>query len=273
MIAAEQVCVQIGAKKLLDDVSVTIPQGAVTAIVGPNGAGKSTLLKVLTGERGQHTGTVIMDGKRLGRWNVREQAKRRAVVPQHTSLNFPFLVQEVVLMGRMPHVRGVEKTRDWEIVQQVMERANVDHLAQRSYPTLSGGEQQRVHLARALAQIWDAPRDQPCYFFLDEPTASLDLGHQHEVLHVVQDLAKEGVAVVVILHDLNLAAQYADRIVVLCKGRVLAQGSPELVLTSSIIQQAYSIPVMVVEHPCQKCPMVVANPQRFHQPVVFPAVA
>jgi iron complex transport system ATP-binding protein len=171
------------------------------------------------------------------------------VLPQDSTLSFPFIVSEVVLMGRTPHLRGAEGPRDYEIAAWALRAVEADHLRDRLYPTLSGGERQRVHLARILAQIWEAPADGSRYLLLDEPTTNLDLAHQQSVLRVVRRFASEGTGSLVILHDLNLAAQYADLIIMLKAGRVMASGSPVEVLTQAKIQQTFDLPVTVITHP------------------------
>ena len=249
MIEARGVTFAIGSTKLLDDVSVTIVPGEVLAVVGPNGAGKSTLRKILTGELLPSAGEVFMGGRPLADWSNRERARIRAVLPQDSTLSFPFVVSEVVLMGRTPHLRGAETAHDREIAAEALRVVEAEHLQDRLYPTLSGGERQRVQLARVLAQIWEAPDQGPRYLLLDEPTANLDLAHQHVTLRIVRRFAGEGVGALVILHDLNLAARYADRVVLLKEARVVAAGTPAEVFTQDTIQQTFDLPVMVIPHP------------------------
>lgn len=249
MIEARAVTYAIGSKRLLDEVSVAVVPGEVVAVVGPNGAGKSTLRKILTGDLAPTSGEVFMGGRPLAEWSIKERARVRAVLPQDSTMNFPFLVSEVVLMGRTPHLRGAETARDHEIAAAALRAVEAVHLADRLYPTLSGGERQRVQLARVSAQIGEAPDAGPRYLLLDEPTANLDLAHQHVTLRVVRRFVKDGVGAMVILHDLNLAAQYADRVVLLKEGRVLTAGVPAEVLTPSTIQQTFDLRVIVFPHP------------------------
>ncbi len=260
MISLHNVAYLIGAKALVSDVSFEVMPGAVTALVGANGAGKSTSLKLMSGQWTPSKGDVRIDGQPVGEIPVDELALRRSVLSQQSALTFGFKVDEVVQLGRTPH--GSSAAFDAEIASRAMEIAGVSHLKDRFYPTLSGGEQQRVHLARALAQIWEQPSKGERYLLLDEPTASLDLAHQHAVLETARDCADAGVGVFTILHDLNLAAQYADRIIVLHQGHMIADGSPADVLTPEIILKAYDMPVMVTPHPCASCPMVVPIPGR-----------
>lgn len=258
MLAARDITVRIGGRPIVDNVTARVEPGKVLAVLGPNGAGKSTLLRVLSGEIEPCSGGVTLDGTPVTRANNRDHARRRGVMPQSSALNFPFTALEVVLMGRIPHQsRGVESRRDVEIASAALRRADVRHLAERSYPTLSGGEQQRVHFARVLAQIWDAPADGGRYLLLDEPTSSLDLAHQHETLSIARRLASDGAGVAAVLHDLNLAAEYADEIMLLKNGRLHAEGSPASVLTSRNIEEVYGLPAVVQRHPYLDCPLVI----------------
>lgn len=262
---AEAVSVRVAGRTLIEDITLALAPGGMTAVVGPNGAGKSTLLKTLSGDLAPSAGTVSMDGRRLGNWRARERACRRAVLPQESSLDFPFTVQEVVLMGRSPH--RSTPTCDHAITAETMVVAGVAgvaHLAARRYPSLSGGERQRVHLARVLAQLWVAAGEPPGaarYLLLDEPTASLDLAHQHTALAVARRCASQGMGVLAILHDLHLAALYADHIVVLHEGRILTQGAPWKVLHPAVIDAAFEIDASVIPHPLCDRPLVIAAPR------------
>lgn len=259
MITLHDITVRIGDATLVHNAALEIAPGRFTAVVGPNGAGKTTLLRVATGELDPSTGTVSMDGRPLGAWAPREQARRRATLPQQSHLRFAFPVLEVVLMGRTPHLRGVESARDWSIAEAALDAVGLSDLSDRRFPTLSGGEQQRVHLARALAQIWTPPDDGNRYLLLDEPTASLDLAHQHQVLSIAAQRARDGVGVLAVLHDLNLAAQYANHVVMLRDGTVWADGPPHDVFTPEGIQSVFGCPVQVLDHPVQACPLIVSD--------------
>ena len=260
MLQALQAGLKIDNKTLLHDVSLSLQTGEVIAVVGPNGAGKSTLIKLLTGELKPSSGCILMDHRSLSLCSLQDRAMQRAVLPQDSLLNFPFLALEVVLIGRSPHGHG-ESKKDYEIAYCALEIAEVNQLAERLYTTLSGGERQRVQLARVLSQIWEPLQDgRPRYLLLDEPTSNLDLSHQHATLRIARDFSRQGVGVLAVLHDLNLAAQYADRIVILKSGRVLAEGKPPDVLQPELIDDAFMMPVMVVPHPVQDCPLVVAIP-------------
>ena len=261
MLILDQIRVQVGDATLLSDVSLRVEPGEIVAVVGPNGAGKSTLLRVAAGERMPTEGVTTIDGKPINQIDPRQLALFRAVLPQQSFLQFGFTVGEVVLLGRTPHAQRPSRNADREAVAWAMDKVEITHLRERRYPSLSGGEKQRVHLARALAQLGD-PRsaDKPGYLLLDEPTASLDLAHQHAVLRTARDIADSGCGVLVILHDLNLAAEYAERMAILSKGELLADDTPKRALDPVIIEEAFGIPVFVMDHPCRACPLVVTAP-------------
>lgn len=238
----------IGSRWLVQDITLALHRGEVVALVGPNGAGKSTLLRLLAGDVAPTRGQVLLDGHPIGAYRPRELALRRAVLPQQTILQFAFTAKEVVEMGRSP--RQTTPEGDEAVVLSSLRRTEVLHLAARTFPSLSGGEQTRVSLARVLAQ--ESP-----ILLLDEPTASLDLRHQQLVMSVARAIASEGGIVVVVLHDLNLAAAFADRIAILCDGRLLAAGTPWDTLTESRLSEVFSCPVAVVRHPARDCPVVI----------------
>jgi iron complex transport system ATP-binding protein len=254
MIEALGITVQAGSATLLHAVNARVFAGEVLAIAGPNGAGKSTLLRVLSGDLAPQSGHVIFGGRPMALWSLRRLARRRAVVTQSSSLRSPYTVREVVALGRAPFASSPADAR---IVEAAMREADIAEFAGRSYTTLSGGERQRVHLARALAQIATASEDGARALLLDEPTASLDLAHQHVVAEVTRRLAAEGAAVVIVLHDLNLAAQCADRMLLLRAGRVVACGTPAEVLTATQVRAAFEVPVAILAHPRGTAPLVV----------------
>ncbi len=258
MLEARGIDVSIRGKKLLNQLSLKITPGEFMVVVGPNGAGKSTLLKALTGEQSISFGEILMNGSTLKNIPTSEQAKVRAVLPQDSSLNFPFRVHEVVAMGRSPH-QGSGANIDEEIIASVLEEVDVTELFDRDYTTLSGGERQRVQIARVLAQIWNPNPKKPHYLLLDEPTSALDLSHQHSVLGIARKIMeRQNIGVLAVLHDLNLAAYYADHIAVLKDGRLLCQGTPQEVLTPERIEEAFGTPALVLPHPLREnCPLIV----------------
>ncbi|TWH04951.1 iron complex transport system ATP-binding protein [Nocardioides sp. J9] len=240
-IEARGIEVVLGGNQVLRGVDLAVEPGELVALVGPNGAGKSTLLSVLSGDVAATAGSVDLDGRPLASYSARAAARQRAVQLQHQGLAFGFRVHDVVMMGRSPWYRTPRSADDEDVVADAMRRTDVGHMAERSFPTLSGGEQARTSFARALAQ-------QTPVLLLDEPTAAMDIRHQEAVLEVARTLAREGVAVVVVLHDLSLAAAYADRICVLSSGTVRAEGPPAEVLTSSLLTDVYQHPVEVLVH-------------------------
>jgi iron complex transport system ATP-binding protein len=231
-----------GGRAILRGASVEVRGGEVVALVGPNGAGKSTLVGVLSGDLDPVAGEVRVDGEPLHSWTGGELALRRSVLPQAVGVTFPFTVRQVVEMGRAPWV-VLDGDPDGEaVVEESLRRADVVHLADRTFPTLSGGERSRAALARVLAQDTRV-------LLLDEPTAALDLHHQEMVLRLARERASLGVAVVVVLHDLGLAAAHADRIVVLDGGQVVVAGTPSDVLQPALLTEVYRHAVEVLTHP------------------------
>lgn len=258
VIRAEALVVERGARRLLDGAGVAVHPGRVTAVLGPNGAGKSTLLRAIAGDLAFTSGEVWIDGRRLADWPRRDLARRRAVLLQESTLALPYSVFDVALMGRAPHAGGGETAVDRAVALAALGRVGAATLAARSYPTLSGGEKQRVQLARALAQVTPAPAAPGGYLLLDEPTASLDPRHQHLVLGLARSVAAEGGGVLVILHDVNLASQYADEAALLAGGRVVARGAVEEVLCEEHLREAFDLDLRPIRIPGLARPHFVA---------------
>jgi len=237
-LSAASITVAIGSKRLLDDVSIAFAAGEVVAVVGPNGAGKSTLLRVLSGEITPRAGVVELKGHPLASYNARTLAWHRAVLSQSISVAFPFTVAEIVRMGA-----GDARDRHLDaIVEQTLAQTDLLGFQERVLTTLSGGEQQRAHFARVLVQLaYGEARYGPGILLLDEPTASLDLRHQLDVVAAAKSCAGRGVTVVAVLHDLNLAALLAGRIVVLDRGRIDADGSPADTITDATLARVFGI--------------------------------
>ena len=240
LIEARGVSVRYGPRTVLAPTDLTIAAGATTVIVGPNGAGKTTLMRALTGELAPSSGAVLFDGADIATLSAAALARRRAVLPQATRLSFPFTVHEVVRLG-CPAGRD-----DPGRIAALLERVDLAGFGDRYYQQLSGGEQQRVQLARVLAQLDDGRAkggngDGARALFLDEPTSSLDIRHQIAVLEIARSYAAAGWAVVAILHDLNLAAMFADRIVVIDRGRVAADGRPADVVTGDMVARVFGV--------------------------------
>ena len=257
MLEAVGVEVTIGSARILQAVDLTFRPGELVAIVGPNGAGKSTLLHVLSGERRPSLGSVLLDDRPLRHWKARALARRRAVLPQASSLQFHFTVAEVVALGYRVHdLAGRTRSRR-QMVDAVLAELDIAHLCDRFVPTLSGGERQRVHFARCLAQLSVSTGDAARILLLDEPTSSLDPAHQHHVMARAQQMAREGGIVVAVVHDLNLAAAYADRLIVLHHGRVDFFGSATDGLSVERLARVFKIEARLLNHPAADRPLVV----------------
>ncbi|OZI33267.1 heme ABC transporter ATP-binding protein [Bordetella genomosp. 1] len=247
MLQAQGLTVWRGARAVLDDVSLDVPPGRLVGLLGANGAGKSTLLAALAGEVAPRAGAVRCNGDALAGLTPAAQARRRAVLPQHPGLGFDLGVDEVVGMGAYPFP-ALSPAAVARACAEALSQAGVAHLAGRRYLSLSGGEQQRVQFARVLVQCQAAAG--PRYLLLDEPTASLDPRHQLDLLAVARELAHRGdTGVLVILHDLNLAARWCDTLVLLADGRVAAAGTPAQVLTPPRLRQVYGVHADIVPHP------------------------
>jgi len=232
-IQAKEIVARLGGNHILNGVSIGAQQNDFVGLIGPNGSGKSTLLKCIYRVLEPTDGAVLLDGKQLSSYSYRESAKRIAVLAQHNYYNFEFSVRDVVLMGRSPHKRHMERdnAEDFHIVQDALELVGMERFANRSFSTLSGGEQQRVILARALAQ------QTPC-LILDEPTNHMDVKYQLQLMDIVKKLNRTIISAV---HDLKIAAMYCTQIYVLKAGRVVAFGTPEEVLTEKMIREVYEV--------------------------------
>ncbi|GAB3933465.1 heme ABC transporter ATP-binding protein [Kribbella albertanoniae] len=244
------VSLALGGTPILDGVSLSVRTGEVLALVGPNGAGKSTLLGVLSGDHAPDHGAVFLAGEPLNHWSPVETAMRRSVMLQQATISFPFTVADLVAMGRAPWYATTRADDDERAVQAAFETADITEFRHRVFSSLSGGERARVSLARALAQ-------ESQLLLLDEPTAALDLHHQEAVLQLARKSAAGDDAVVVVVHDLNLAAGYADRVAVLSHGKVVADGNPRKVLTAELLSEVYRHPVEVWPHPGSGAPVIL----------------
>lgn len=243
---AEGLGLQLGRGLCLRGLDVQVQAGRVTALLGPNGAGKSTLLSLLAGQRRPAQGRVCLGGRPLAQWPAPLLARVRALMPQHHPVAFDFAVRDIVALGRYPH-RLQPSAQESAIVPAAMRLTGVAHLADRAYASLSGGEQARCQLARVLAQLWEPvrnPQGQPAprWLLLDEPTAALDWAHQMHVLDTVRHWAHaQGVGVVAVLHDLNLALRYADHAVVLAQGQIVRQGPCAATLNPELVRQVWQV--------------------------------
>jgi iron complex transport system ATP-binding protein len=255
MLSVEDISVTLGQSRVLHDVSFAAKPGAVTAIVGPNGSGKTTLLRAITGDVA-HTGSVTLNGEDTDTLHAWELATRRAVLPQASTLAFPFTVIEVVRIGLQQGTDGGAG----HIATDALSRVGLAHYTDRFYQELSGGEQQRVQLARVLAQVWEPVQNGATrWLLLDEPVSSLDIGHQLEVMEILRDFTRKGGGVVAVMHDLNLTALYADAITMMSEGTVLATGTPAEVLTDSTLSRAYGCTIKANAIPAAGQPFVLPH--------------
>ena len=254
-ISAHHISVKFADTTILDNVSINLNPGEVTALLGPNGAGKSTLLKVLSGEL-KTKANLRYFGQSRDVWTPAKLAMHLGLVPQHSTLSFPFLASEVVELGAIPLKLSNREIK--ALAKHYLNTVDMLPLASRPYPSLSGGEKQRIHFARVLSQLHHAKGQ--TILMLDEPTSALDLAHQHNTLALAREMAtKNNAAVIVVLHDLNLASQYSDRIIVLNQQKIVADGSPWDAITSEMISDVYGYDVIITEHPKKGFPLVISR--------------
>ncbi len=234
-------------RHLLQNLSAQLQPNRLTVLLGPNGAGKSTLLRLLSGEIAPDSGRVFLDGRPLADFSPDALARHRAVVSQHSDLAFAYPVEQIVALGRLPW-RHASARENHSIVEQAMAAVGLSPLRHRSYLSLSGGEKQRTHIARALAQLWPEPgRAQPRYLLLDEPSSALDLFHQHQLLQLLRQWSGEGCSVLAILHDINLAERYADDIWMLKQGRLVGAGPRQQVMLAPRLSDCYGLPLRALQ--------------------------
>lgn len=255
LLEARTLSFSVAHHKLIDNVSLSLPQGALTVIIGPNGAGKSTLLRLLSGYSPAQSGQCLLHQQPLTAFSATQLAQIRAVMRQHSQLNFPYLAEEIIKMGGYPR----NNAEIASYFQQIVTLTDCAELCHKYYHQLSGGEQQRIQLARALLQLW-ADDMSGKLLFLDEPTSALDLYHQQRCLRLLTTLCSQrGLTVCAILHDLNLASLYADQILLLANGKIVAQGSPQQVITQQLIQQWYQADINLLSHSQTAKPQIEFN--------------
>lgn len=260
MLKVENISFQVKANKkrkhILQDVSFEASSGEFLAILGANGAGKSTLIKLLSQEMKPTQGNILWKKRFLRKTSPQKMALERAVLTQNIQMSHDFPVNEVVLMGRYPHFKNYPLTKDWEAVETTMQQTDTLAFKGRTYASLSGGEKQRVQLARALAQLYDEQVQTSKLLLLDEPLNNLDVRHQHNCLRLSQNFAQQGNVILLVMHDINLAAMYANKILLLHQGQVIGFGNPTEVLTEENLSHCYDFPVKVEHHPYHQCPAV-----------------
>ncbi|MGW0020959.1 ABC transporter ATP-binding protein [Rhodococcus sp. NPDC003382] len=251
----QQISVEIAGARIVEAITLSAEEGTFVGIVGPNGSGKSTVLRCLYRALSPVSGRILVDGSDIATISMRENARQVAALTQDTPMQFDFTSAEVVATGRLPHRATIRdsRTRDDRICRDALATADVTHLAERSFLSLSGGERQRVLIARALAQ-------QPRVLVLDEPTNHLDIQHQYSVLSAARNL---GITVVSALHDLNLAAQYCDRLFVLNAGRLVCSGTPHEVLSAQVIRRWFGIGGHIVTHPRLGVPQIIFDEKEY----------
>lgn len=253
-LSLDHVCASPWGQPLLQDISLSLDAGTILALAGPNGAGKSSLLQLISGGIHPESGQSSLNGINLTEWSAQERARHMAFLPQMSLLNFPYTVEEVVMLGRTPHSSGLQTDRD--VVEHALQLTDTSTLRDRLYTQLSGGEKQRTQLARVFAQIFDSEHRPGRLLLLDEPTSALDLAHQQQVLLAVRQLARDGCAIVLVIHDLNLAAGIADQVLVLDNGQQVALGRPEDVLTTELFREVFAVEVDISRHPRGSHPMI-----------------
>lgn len=255
----ENISLNFRDKSVLNDVSFSVEKGEFFVIVGPNGAGKTSLLKVLSGLQKVHQGSLTIKDKNISKYRRRNLSQIMAIVPQQIEVGFPFTVADTVIMGRTPHlgILGMEGDEDHDIAREAMEFTEVAHLADRKLYQLSGGELQRVIIARAICQ-------QPEIILLDEPTTALDPAHQLKIMDLMEKFRREqGITIVMVSHDLNLASMYGDRLLLLKDGRVVKTGDPGSVLDRELLEESYGCRMRVDESPLGQVARITPIPDKF----------
>lgn len=256
MIHAKQISYTTNQRKLIDKVSIDLHPGEFIAIIGPNGAGKSTLLSLLSNEiEGKEAQEITLKDQKYTTWNLQKLAQHKAKFSQSQQHEIPLLVEEVVRMGRYPYYQQQPLKNDHHIVTEMLSLLEIEGLAKRPYNQLSGGEKQRVHLARVLAQLQNDHVNKT--IILDEPLNNLDVAHQFKILNLLKNYATQGNVVLMVLHDINLAGTFADKILLLKNGKCLGFDKPQHILTSEIISDAYEFPCVVCSNPITNLPLIL----------------
>lgn len=254
MYEAVDISLRVREKSILEGVNVILNPGRFVAIVGPNGAGKSSLMKVMAGELRPMHGDIVINGREMSSYSSRELSLLRAVMPQHSSVQFAFSVGQIISLGR--HMHPSSRKHNARMIEEVMALTDTEKFRDRNFMTLSGGEKQRVQLARVLAQVWEETVH-PRYILLDEPTSSLDIAQQQQLFRLAKQVCERNIGVMAIVHDLNLAAQFADELYFLKEGKIVSAGDPQEVFTKKNIEETFCCSVNVYHDPCNKCPYII----------------
>jgi iron complex transport system ATP-binding protein len=254
MLQATGITLRIRDRVILEDVSLAVSPAAFTAVVGPNGAGKSSLLKVLSGEHALTRGEISINGQALAAYGTRALSQVRAVMPQSATVHFAFSVEQIVMLGR--HAHNTTNTENRQVVNEIMALTGLETFRHRNYMTLSGGEKQRVQLARVLAQVWEETLH-PRYILLDEPTSSLDIAQQQHLFGLARMVCGRNIGVMAIVHDLNLAVQFADHLYFLKDGRVTASGIAQEVFTQANVENTFDCRVNIYRDAGNDCPYII----------------
>lgn len=257
MLSIKNVSYSVGKKEIVKNISVDFLPGEFTMILGPNGSGKSTFLKLFSGEIRSKDGSISYADKKISELKKEELAKVRAVMSQQPELGFPLTVEEVVMMGRYPHFVFNPGKKDAVICNEVIEQMQITDFKERNYLTLSGGEKQRVQFARVLAQIWEMPLHGHRYLFLDEPLTNLDINYQQEFLTIAKALTKTDTILVAVMHDINLAVQYADKLIFLKDGELVSSGKPVETLSEQLIKNVFDVDAKIITNPVTGLPLMV----------------
>jgi iron complex transport system ATP-binding protein len=257
MISVEQIKYSVGAKNILNNISIQFLPGTCNLIIGPNGSGKSTLIKLLSGELNNYDGRVMYNGADIKTFTKLRLAASRAVLSQQTELSFPMTVEEVVMLGRNPHFEFNPTKKDLEIVKEVINLLDLNSFIYRNYQSLSGGEKQRVHYARVLAQIWESPNGEQRYLFLDEPLNNLDIYYQEHFLKMAVSLLNETTTLIGVVHDINIALRYANQLSFLKEGAIIKNGAPAKIVDAILIKEVFNVDTQVMAHPSSGKPIVL----------------
>ncbi len=257
MLSAKNISYSIGKKQILNNVSIDFAPGEFAMILGPNGSGKSTFLKIFSGEINKFSGQVSYGNIDIHSVKKEELATYRTVMSQQPELSFPLTVEEVVMMGRYPHFTFSPLKKDYEICNEAMTMLNLTDFKNRNYITLSGGEKQRVQYARVLAQIWEPPANGVRYLFLDEPLNNLDVKYQQEFLKTAANFKQHNTVLIAVMHDINLAVQYADKLVFFKDGNLVAAGTSSEILTEALVKKVFEVEVTLIKNDVTTAPLLL----------------